>query len=136
MYLAQWAVDDEDGVAEDTDFTGATLADDTTEDAMTTGIFKLDSDLMDDTVYVFRVAAVNKDGVLDRPATDTILPDTDMDAPDWSDPVLFNTTEAAKPSAVEGLTSEAATDTSGLLTGVNLALEQAKWRDHNRHLRH
>ena len=121
-YLAQWAVDDEDGVAEDTDFTGATLDDATTEDAMTTGTFKLDSDLMDDTVYVFRVAAVNKEGTADRPATETIA--TDEDAPDWSDPVLFNTTEAAKPSAVEGLTSEAATDTSGLLTGVNLLWNQ------------
>ena len=123
-YLAQWVLDDEDNVAEHADFTNtdtdasASLADDTTDDAMTTGTFKLDSDLMDDTVYVFRVAAVNKDGDMDRPATDPVL--TETGAPDWSDPVLFNTTEAAKPNAVEGLTAEAASDTSGLVTGVNL----------------
>ena len=34
--------------------------------------------------------------------------------------MLFDTAEALKPTAVEGLTSEAATDTSGNVTGVNL----------------
>ena len=44
-------------------------------------------------------------------------------------PVLFNTTEAAKPNAVEGLTSEAATDTSGASRACQPAVEQAQRRD-------
>ena len=124
-YYYQYVPDDDDEVAEAEDFddannnnfTGA-IPGGTTEDAMTMGTLEIKSPtpaLAGDTVYVFRVAAVNKDGTADRPATaDAVAP------ADWSEATLFNTTEAAKPNAVEGLTSEAATDTSGTVTGVNL----------------
>ena len=87
----------------------------TTEDAMTMATFdKLT--LLGDTKYVFRVAAVNKVAGTgaDRPAAAADVGDN------WSAPVLFDTSEAAKPNAVEGLTSELATDASGDNRGVNL----------------
>ena len=130
-YLVQWAQDDGDDVAEAADFLVANpnvadateIYDDTTDDASTMASFEIpEADALDDdTVYAFRVAAVNKNPAgADRPATDTIIADGTDGAPNWSDPVLFNTTDAAKPSAVEGLTSERATDASGAGTGVNL----------------
>ena len=116
-YYYQYAPDDLDDVAEALDF-GTGTVDRTTDDASTMGTFKLTASLSPETVYVFRVAAVNKDADgEDRPVSAMAQ---GADAPKWSDPVLFNTTEAAKPMAVEGLTSEAATDASGTLTGVNL----------------
>ena len=113
-YYYQYAPDDDDGVAEDADITSGTTVN-VHSSAMTMGM--LDAMLTGDTVYAFRVAAVNKvSGTgADRPATTA----TDGDIA-WSKPVLFNTSEAAKPTAVEGLTSEAATDASGSVTGVNL----------------
>ena len=66
-YLVQWITDDDDDVAEAEDFDttdrtdSATIGNDSTDDAMTMGTFQLDADLEDDTVYVFRVAAVSQD---------------------------------------------------------------------------
>ena len=136
-YILQWVPDDGDDVAETADFnTGTNPEAETadrqhtvTKDAMAMVEFDFPTTptrmpaLKDDTVYVFRVAAVNKtaaDPPVDRPATDPIVEDGTAGAPNWSKPVLFDTTEAAKPNAVEGLTSEAATDASGNITGVNL----------------
>ena len=135
-YLVQWVPDDGDDVAEDDDFDtsananadAADLDDTVTSDAMTMGTFDLkdiaDADALEaDTVYVLRVAGVNKvDGTgADRPVTDPIAADGTTGAPNWSMPVLFDTTEAAKPNMVEGLTSEDATDRSGnSIPGVNL----------------
>ena len=121
-YYYQYIPDDLDGVAEATDFADATNRNpDVNADAivnvhnsaMTMGM--LDATLAGDTVYAFRVAAVNKaaDGTTDRPADDA-------SEIAWSEPVLFNTSEAAKPNKVEGLTSERATDASGDERGVNL----------------
>ena len=120
-YLVQWVKDDADGVAEAADFTTNTdssLANDATDDAMTMATFDIAAaDALDeDTVYVFRVAGVNRLGTTERPSSST---DT-TNVPKWSDPILFSTTDADKPNAVEGLTSEAASDTSGIVTGVNL----------------
>ena len=121
-YYYQYVPDDDDGVAEAQDFDDSDndnftdpIPGDTTDDAMTMATFtKLT--LTGDTNYVFRVAAVNKvEGTgADRPLTATAA------TADWSAPVLFSTTEAAKPNAVEGLTSELATDASGDSRGVNL----------------
>ena len=120
-YLVQWVKDDGDDVAEAADFTTDTdssLDDDMTDDAMMMGTFDISAAdaLDDDTLYVFRVAGVNMLNGTERPASATDA----TNVPKWSGPVLFNTTDAAKPTAVEGLTSEAATDTSGTVTGVNL----------------
>ena len=127
-YYYQYVLDDGDGVAEATDFDADTNSNalvtvdpavNVTDDAMTMGTFEIKSPtpvLRGEDVYVFRVAAVNKTlAGGDRPATT----DTGDDI-NWSAGALFDTTEAAKPGAVEGLTSEAATDTSGDVTGVNL----------------
>ena len=123
-YYYQYIEDDGDDVAEDADFdTGTnndgTLVNGTTEDAMTMDTF-INLTLASDEVYAFRVAGVNKDPAseppnADRPANAAAVADAD-----WSAPVLFSTTEAAKPNAVEGLTSELATDASGNNRGVNL----------------
>ena len=124
-YYYQYVPDDDDEVAEAEDFAAdsngnftGNIPGGTTDDAMTMGTLEIKSPapaLAGETVYVFRVAAVNKDGADDRPANAAgVVP------ADWSEPSLFSTTEAAKPNAVEGLTSEAATDTSGTVTGVNL----------------
>ncbi len=120
-YLVQWVKDDGDDVAEDSDFTTNTdtsIDDDATDDAMAMGTFDIAAaDALDaDTVYVFRVAGVNKLGTDERP--DGVGDTTNV--PNWSDPVLFSTADAAKPNMVEGLTSERATDASGTSTGVNL----------------
>ena len=129
-YYYQYVTDDGDGVAEPGDFTGAasrspavTVADGTTDDAMTTHTLEIKSPtpaLSADTVYVFRVAAVNKDP--DSSPANADRPDSaaNVDAANWSTPILFSTSEAAKPNAVEGLTSELATDASGNNRGVNL----------------
>ena len=127
-YLVQWAPDDGDSVPEDQDFDdtantnaeAADIDDDATDDAMAMGTFDLvvANTLDDDTVYVFRVAGVNELSGTERPASVTTTGDF---APKWSDPVLFNTTDALKPGMVEGLTSEEATDRSGSsIPGVNL----------------
>ena len=119
-YHYQYVKDDGDTVPDSDDWeqlgTDAPVGA-TTDDAMTMGTFKVAS-LDAETLYHFRVAAVNKaaDGTTDRPAIGA----TGEDAPSWSDADSFDTSEAAKPGAVEGLTSEAATDTSGDVTGVNL----------------
>ena len=87
---------------------------------------------MDDTVYVFRVAAVNKDGVMDRPAIGHDPTRYKHGRSRLVGPGSCNTTEAAKPSAVEGLTSEeSAPLTRGVspATGVNATLEPAQRRD-------
>ena len=125
-YHYQYAPDDGDGVAEAADFDAtvndnaeaADIVSGTTDDASTMGTLEIKSPtpaLVGETVYAFRVAAVNKDGTADRPADTTAVA-----AADWSTPVLFSTSEAAKPNAVEGLTSELATDASGNNRGVNL----------------
>jgi hypothetical protein len=115
-YLVQWVMDDGDGVAEAEDFTANVPTNGKTDAAMTEVTFLLISKLEDNALYVFRVAGVNMLGNAERPAN----ADDMTHKPKWSEPVLFNTADATKPGAVEGLTSEAATDTSGKVTGVNL----------------
>ncbi len=115
-YYYQYAPDDGDDVAEAADLSTSPV-NGTTDDAMTMGTFKV-ATLTANEVYAFRVAAVNKaaDDTTDRPTG----PDDTTNVPNWSDPVLFSTAEAAKPNDVEGLTSELATDASGINRGVNL----------------
>ena len=131
-YYYQYVLDDEDGVPEAEDFTTdntnvATVAtdvsSDSTDDAATTALIELTAanQLEMEEVYVFRVAAVNKDAAgADRPTLANINAAVADGGPNWSDGVIFNTSEAAKPNAVEGLTSELATDASGDTRGVNL----------------
>ena len=126
-YYYQYVLDDGDNVPEATDFTATNANPLVTaappvlvhNSAATMGTFEIKAPtaaLRAEDVYVFRVAAVNKTPAgVDRPATTATGDDIN-----WSSGFIFNTTEAAKPGAVEGLTSEAATDSSGDVTGVNL----------------
>ena len=115
-YYYQYATDDGDSVAEVADFTVGASAVFATDDAMTMGTFTVPDPLSPETVYVFQMAAVN----LDSAGEDRPLPTATGAAINWSEGVLFNTSGAAKPNAVEGLTSDRATDASGDERGVNL----------------
>lgn len=115
-YYVQYATDDGDDVAETTDFDTGQSEIMATGSTATSYTVKLDTALPADTGYYVRIAAVNKNPLAanaDRPATTA----TDIS---WSKLAGFNTSEAAAPGMVEGLTSELATDASGDVRGVLL----------------
>ena len=125
-YRYRYVLDDGDGVADASDWTGA--ASDTPErdigngdtgnsNLMVTIDVAEDTHSVQDTemltkekTYWFQVAAVNENPL-----------DDDAERPaDWSTAVKFTTGEPTVPNAVEGLLSQHAIDTSGNITGVLL----------------
>ena len=116
MYLYQYVRDDGDDVPDANDWLASNIngpvvngmTDDDAEMASITAT------LMDQEMYHFRVAAVNKDGGdNNRPMAG---PTDNTNAPKWSDGVSFTTGEAVAPNMVEGIASEAAKDSTGPIT--------------------
>ncbi len=114
-YYVQYATDDGDGVAEATDFDNDQSDVLVTMSTATSYTVKPETALRAEMDYYVRVASVNKDPLaanVDRPVSTAVT--------NWSKLADFNTSEAAAPGMVEGLTSELATDASGDARGVLL----------------
>ena len=117
-YIYQYVIDDGDDVPDANDWTGEnpkrTVVGGETDDA--SEMASITASLIDQKLYHFRVASVNKDQDDNFRPTG---PTDEANVPKWGT-ASFITGEAVAPNMVEGITSEAAKDSSGNVRGVDV----------------